>query len=51
MDNNKQAVQPPNSRQEYRKPLLVEEKAFSLVTGASIPFKGFMPSKQQEGEA
>jgi hypothetical protein len=51
MENNQQVRQPTDSRQVYEKPLLLEENAFVLITGASPPpFNGFLPN-QQEGEA
>ncbi len=51
MDNNREVVQAPSSRQAYKKPLLLEEKTFALITGASPPpFNGFLPN-QQDGEA
>ena len=51
MDNQVQVLNPPDPKQVYKKPLLLEEKAFALITGASPPaFNGFLLN-QSGGEA
>ncbi len=43
-------LEPTSTRKSYQTPRLETEKAFVMLTGVSVPFKGSIPN-QQAGEA